>query len=64
MGETICKKCKYMNWHIKAHATGKCEYCGKPILWCDSCRVVIKAPEEWAIKFLKNPAEFINKGKK
>ena len=44
MGETVCKECGYMNWHIRAHATGKCERCGKPIKYCDSCMVAI--PED------------------
>lgn len=41
MGETTCKNCGHMNWHIRAHATGRCENCGQSIDWCDSCMVRI-----------------------
>lgn len=49
MGETICRHCRHMNWHIKAHATGKCELCGRHIFWCDSCMTTISPTgEKWA----------------
>jgi hypothetical protein len=53
MGETICNKCGNMNWHIYCHAFGKCELCGSPVTFCDSCLTPINPKgERWALDLL------------
>lgn len=58
MGETICRSCGGMNWHLFVHRTGNCQYCGKHIDFCDSCGVAIPVNGD---EFGKRAAEIIRK---
>lgn len=53
MGEITCRKCGHVNWHVRVHITGVCDKCRTALTFCTSCLTEVKAPEQWAVNFLK-----------
>ena len=63
IGETECRGCHEIVWHIIAHDTGKCPYCNAEINWCDSCNTPIsKGGDKWVKKAVEETERMLGGG--